>query len=70
MSISFSTPRDSLEPDSGVSTMGGAGPGCKWEGFDPTSAPKPGSQAWSSRRSVSSQLQTPVGHVGGTDVPT
>lgn len=70
MNISFSTPRDSLEPDSGVSTMGGARPGCQWEGFNLTSAPKPGSQAWSSRGSISSSPQIPMGHVGGTDVPT
>lgn len=42
MSISFSIPRDSLEPNSGVSTMGGTGGvggGRKWEGFNPTLTP-------------------------------
>ena len=73
MSISFSIPRDSLEPNSGVSTMGGTGGvggGAQVGGVQSHLDPKPGSQAWSWWGSISSQLQTPVGHMGGTDVLT
>ena len=78
---SFCIPRDSLEPDSGVSAMGGARPGCKWEGSIP---PWPPTQAWKPSLELKGQevaqlrdqvqippwLQTPMDHVGGTDVPS